>query len=447
MSTRRRFFLLLCLLPLLGCPGLPRPLFAAPEAGGTFSMERAVAQAMRANPGVEAKLLMLEQARMNVGVAQSYFWPRVSLVAGTSRVENYEDVQTYNSDNLTSSNWNRGLRASLSLFAGFAHLNNLQKSRIAAEVEKARHQQARLELGSNVQLQFLQLLKCREELKSAREAVARIETQLRAAEAFVRVGMAPYVNVLQNRTELSRARQQVIRVNNDIRNAEVQLNRYLGFPPDSPVNYAGSLGDFPGTVGYTEEEAVRTAERRRPDLIMARKSVEAARRDMNVVMGQYLPRVDATYDSMSSSKDYDNRRYEGYTRNYWTAGLNFSWEIFSGGGTTFSALAERKRVQALQRDYEDAVSGARADVIRALLDITAARELIAASRKGVDAARESYGMASKRYMTNTGTVTELLDAQLRLTQAENDASRALAEYHSARARFFCHIGLENPGLR
>ena len=296
---------------------------------------------MQANPGVEAKLLMMEQAKMNVGVAQSYFWPRVSLVAGTSRVENYEEVQTYNSDNLTSSNWNKGLRASLSLFAGFAHLNNLQKSRIAVEVEKARHQQARLELGSNVQLQFLQLLKCREDLKSAQEAVARIETQLKAAEAFVKVGMAPYVNVLQNQTELSRAQQQVIRVNNDIRNAEVQLNKYLGFSPNRPVNYVGNLKDFPGTVGYTEEEAVKAAVRQRPDLIMARKSVEVAYKDMNIAMGQYLPKVDASYDSMSSSKDYDDKRYEGYTRNYWAAGLNFYWEIFSGGGTTFSTLAER----------------------------------------------------------------------------------------------------------
>ncbi len=446
MSTRRRFFLL-CLLPLLACLGRPQPLFAAPKADGTFTMERAVAQAMQANPGVEAKLLMMEQAKMNVGVAQSYFWPRVSLVAGTSRVENYEEVQTYNSDNLTSSNWNKGLRASLSLFAGFAHLNNLQKSRIAVEVEKARHQQARLELGSNVQLQFLQLLKCREDLKSAQEAVARIETQLKAAEAFVKVGMAPYVNVLQNQTELSRAQQQVIRVNNDIRNAEVQLNKYLGFSPNRPVNYVGNLKDFPGTVGYTEEEAVKAAVRQRPDLIMARKSVEVAYKDMNIAMGQYLPKVDASYDSMSSSKDYDDKRYEGYTRNYWAAGLNFSWEIFSGGGTTFSTLAERKRAQALQKDYEDAMSGARADVIRALLDIAAARELIATSRKGVDAARESYAMANKRYMTNTGTITELLDAQLKLTQAENDASRALAEYHSARVRFFYYIGRENPGLK
>ena len=64
----------------------------------------------------------------------------------------------------------------------------------------------------------------------------------------------------------------------------------------------------------------------------------------------------------------------------------------------------------------------------------------------MNAARESYAMASKRYMTNTGTITELLDAQLKLTQAENDASQAQAEYHGARARFYFYIGQENPGL-
>jgi outer membrane protein TolC len=416
------------------------------QAAETFTMAEAAARAVKANPGVEAKLLLLEQARMNVGEAQSYFWPRVSLVASRTRIRNDEEVQTYNTDDLGGRVKSEGLRLSLSLFAGFAHLNNLEQSRISVDVEKARHRQAVLELGCNVQLQFLQLLKCREDLKSAESAVQRLETQLKAAEKFVKVDMAPYVNVLQNRTELSRAEQQVIRVRNDIRNAEVQLNTYLGFPPARPVRYVGALGDFHGVVSETEEDAVKTAESMRPDLIAARKSVEVAYKAMHVTMGQFLPRVDAVYDDMSYTRKYEDVRYKGYTRNYWSAGLNFTWDIFTGGSTTFASLAERKRAQALQKDYENAVSGARADVIRALLDIRAAAELIGTSRIGVDAARESYAMADKRYMTGIGTITELLDAQLRLAQAETDAAQALTEYHAARARFYFHTGRENPGL-
>ena len=139
---------------------------------------------------------------------------------------------------------------------------------------------------------------------------------------------------------------------------------------------------------------------------------------------------------MKYSRDYDETRFSDYTRRYWAAGISFSWEIFSGGQTTFASLAEKKRAESLQKDFEDAVAGARTDVIRALLDISAARELIQTTRAGIVAAQENYDMASKRYMTNVGTITELVDAQLKLSQAETDASEALMEFQNARARFF-----------
>lgn len=416
----------------------------APAQAEEFTLEQAVNHALEVNPSVESKLLTLEQAKMNVGVAQSYFWPRVSLITGNNKLENSGGAGS--TDDLSSKSWSRGVRVGLSLFAGFAHLNNLQKSRLSVDMEEARHREAKLELIANVQLQFLQLLKAREDLKSAQESIKRIETQLKAAQAFVKVGMAPYLNVLQNEVDLSKAKQQEIRIENTIRNTEVQLNKYLGYPPNQPINYKGDLRDFSGVVNYTEEQAIKTALFSRPDLIMAQKSVAIAFKDADITLGEYLPRVDATYDNMKFHKDYKEERYADYSRRYWAIGLNVSWDVFTGGSTTFAYLGDKKRAQALQKDYEDAMSGAKTDVIRSLLDIKAAKDLIATSRKGVEAATESYAMANKRYMTHTGTITDLLDAQLKLTQAETDASQALMEYQSARSKFFYYIGRENVGL-
>lgn len=438
MKIVRLFLILVCICaPFLSTTA---------KAAETFTLEQAVERALKNNPSIEAKLLTLEHAKMNIGIAQSYFWPRVSLVVSANRIENYEEVQTYSSDDLTSKSWSRGVRLTMSLFAGFAHLNNLEKSRILAETESARHQYACLELMCNVQLQFLQLLKYREDLKSAQEAVERIEAQLKMAEDFVKVGMAPYVNVLQNKTELARAQQEVIRVKNNIRNSEVQLNRYLGFSPEIPVNYTGNLHDFYSTELFNEAESIETAIKKRPDLTVARKSVEAAYKDMHIRMGEFLPRVDANYDNMRFTKDYEDKRYNDYTRHYWAAGISMSWDLFTGGSSTFATLSERKRAQALGKEYENAVAGVRTDVIRAILDVQAAKELIASTRAGMEAARESYAMANKRYMTGIGAITELLDAQLRLTQAETAASQALMEFHGARAKFYFYIGRENPGL-
>ena len=417
------------------------------EASQTFTLEQAVQYAMKTNPGIESKVMLLEQAKMNIGVAQSYFWPRVSLVASNNRTKNYDPIPAYSSDSLSQRSWNKGFQGTWSLFAGFAHLNNLLKSKLSKDVAAANQLQAELELGCNVQLQFLQLLKQREDLKSAEESVIRIKKQLAASEAFVKEGMAPYLNVLQNQVELSKGQQNVIKVKNDIRNSEVQLNKYLNFPPETTVKYSGRLNDFGSEIKFTEESAINVALKSRPDLIVAQKSIEVAFKDMNISMGKFLPRVDATYNNMKFSIDYDDPRYEDYGRHYWSAGVQFSWEVFSGGETTFDSLAQKRKAQSLQQDYENAISSARVDVIRSLLDINAAKELIGASRNGVIAARESYEMASKRYMTSTGTITELLDAQLRLTQAENDESQALHDFQAARARFFYYVGCKNAGLK
>ena len=417
------------------------------NAAQMFTLEQAVEHAVRANPGVESKIFLLEQAKMNIGVAQSYFWPRISLVAANTRTKNYEPIPVYSSDSLSQRTWTKGLQANLSLFSGFAHLSNLQKSLLSKDIASANQIQAELELGCNVQLQFLNLLKLRENLKSSEEAVVRINKQLSASEAFVKVGMAPYLNVLQNQVELSKAKQQVIKVKNDIRNSEVQLNKYLNFPPDAQIVYRGNLKDYARGISYTEEAAINTAIKCRPDLIIAQKSIEVAFKDMQISMSQYLPKIDLTYSNSQFSIDYDDPRYEDYGRHYWSAGLQFSWEIFSGGATTFDTLSQRKKAQSLQKQYEDSVSSARTDIIRSVLDMKAADELIKATHVGLSAAKESYDMANKRYTTNTGTITELLDAQLRLTQAQNDESQALNDYHAARSKFFYYIGQKNPSLR
>lgn len=454
MRMNKLFFsaliILLILMPLA-------PAFAASQNGKkaaktssgaqTFTLKQAVEEALKVNPSLESRRLQLENAKMNIGVAQSFFWPRVSVNWSNSRLKNYEEVNTYSSDNLSSYNWNKGLRVSYPLFAGFAHLSGLQKSLLQKAMQAAQLRLSTLELASNVQQMFLQLLRSREDLKTAKDSIKRLETQLASAEAFVEMDMAPYLNVLQNRTDLAQARQNLIRVQNDIRNCEVQLNRYIARPDADNIRYVGTLKDFPvKSAGITEKEAIKEALAQRPDLDIAKKSIEVAFKDMRITMAQYLPRIDLTYDNMSSSKDYDDGAYHGYTRYYWSAGITFTWEIFSGGQTTFQTLADKKRADALRKDYEEAVNSARAEVIRAMLDIDSARELITASQSGLKAAQEAYDMAVTRYETDTGTITELLDGQLRLTQAENDVAAALWQCQTARSRLYFYLGRENISL-
>lgn len=412
-----------------------------------YTLKQAVERGLAANPSIESKLLVIEKAKADVLTAGGNFLPKASLLWNWGKLENTGAVGT--SEDYSNRSISRGLRVQMSLFAGFAHLNTLGKSLLQVSMEEARHEQAKLELIGNIQLQFLGLLKSREDMKTVQESKKRIETQLKAAQAFVEVGMAPHLNVLQNEVEMSKVKQQEIRVANAIRQGEATLNRYLGYDPRERVNYKGSLQDFSGTVDFSEEKAIAIAMQNRPDLVIAHKSVQMATKQSHITAGRYLPNVNAYYDNMRVQKAYTDDQYgaDDYHRRYWGMGLNVSWDIFDGGQTTFTYISDRKAVSALRKDYEDALASARVSVIQALLDIEAAKELITASRKGMEAAKESYDMANRRYQTNTGTITELLDAQVNLTKADEDYSQALTEYHGARSRFFYNIGVENIGLQ
>jgi outer membrane protein len=420
---------------------------ASAEKRLAYSLKGSVEQALKANPGLEAKLLTMEKAKMDIGVAASNFLPQASLTYNLNKLDNSGGVG--NSDEFSNTNWGHGMRVSLNIFSGFMHLNNVLKAMLSADMEEARHRQAKLELIANVQLQFLQLLKAREDMKTVKASRKRIATQLAAAQAFVDVGMAPYLNVLQNEVELSKVSQQEIRVANTIRNAEVMLNKYLGYDSVFTIDYRGSLAEYSGTVDYKEAEALQISLYSRPDLIMAQKSLGMAIKQSHITAGRYLPSVNVTYDNMKYHRGYKEPTpsLRDYTRSYWNLGMNVNWTFFDGGNTTFTLLGDRKLAASLRKDYEDTMQGAKAEVIRNLLDIKAARELITASRKGMTAAKESYDMANQRYMTHTGTITDLLDAQLKLTQAEEDYSLALQEFQTARVRFFFSIGKENPGLQ
>ena len=197
--------------------------FPSASMGATprHTLASAIDRALKANPTMEEKIQALESARMSVGVAQSYFWPRLSLVANKNRLKNSGGHGS--ADEISNTSTSSGLRGTLSLFAGFSHLSNLQRSIIEKDIAAEELRQAELELVANVQIQFFMLLQARRDLRYVKASIKRITTQIEEAEAFVEVGMAPYANVLQNKVELSEAKEQLINTENAIRTAEIQL--------------------------------------------------------------------------------------------------------------------------------------------------------------------------------------------------------------------------------
>jgi outer membrane protein TolC len=68
------------------------------------------------------------------------------------------------------------------------------------------------------------------------------------------------------------------------------------------------------------------------------------------------------------------------------------------------------------------------------------RERIEAAQKAVESAQENFRLSQGRFDAGVGTIIELTDAQLALTQALNGEAEALANYRIAISRLERAVG-------
>ena len=73
-------------------------------------------------------------------------------------------------------------------------------------------------------------------------------------------------------------------------------------------------------------------------------------------------------------------------------------------------------------------------VEQAYVNLISAEEQIGAAQKAVESAQENFRLSQGRFDAGVGTIIELTDAQLALTQAQSTQAQALTDYRLAIAQ-------------
>jgi outer membrane protein TolC len=101
--------------------------------------------------------------------------------------------------------------------------------------------------------------------------------------------------------------------------------------------------------------------------------------------------------------------------------------------------SQAEQVKLAVAQLEDAIE---LEVRKAFWDMQAAEEQLAAQQLNIEQAKEALAIAISRYAGGTITQTELLDAQLALTQAELGHTGALYAHAVARAALVKAMGAD-----
>lgn len=413
---------------------------------GAVSMPDAVDRALRHNPSLgsqEAQGQSSEEARKS---ARGAFGPKLGTTYSASKQERKTSPALPSSRPAEKGTYTWAVEISQPVFQGFQLLANYQKAALQADSDKASVRNAELSMTESVQTQFLNYLRYEESVRSQRDALARLQDQLRITTAFFGVGLRPRLDVLQAEVDVRQAENTLIQVENSRDTSLAKLNTLLGLPATAKVKFTGTLAHVPFTRSL--EQCLEAAYRQRPDLYMAARSVEIAGKSQQAVQSGYYPQVEAYYNVSQSgnSLDLQENGDRGSRSSVWEVGARATWDVFQWGTTYYADKEAGWLVTKMRYAEEDLKLSVGYDIKSKLLAVQEATKRITVAEKAVEQSTEAYNVALARYQEQVGTNFDVLDASSKLTTAQATLTGAKADYLTALAQLYVAMGEFHPDL-
>jgi outer membrane protein len=422
----------------------PAPLPAAPGtapvppptpglvSGQVLTLDEAIRLALRQQPTIRSAEETRNAATARVPQAQSTYYPRLDFNAFLGRAQTFS---TNSNTTQRSDSFNASLEAR-QLIYDFGKTGALvDAARADQRFSEFDLERVREVVVLNVRQSYLQLVQAQRLTAVADAQVARAELNLRSARGFFDVGTKPRFDVTRAEVELANARVAQIRARNLVQLNQVTLANALGLPATTPIEVQDILVYEPIAL---DREALRTeALGNRPELAQAQARVDQARAQVNGARARYFPDLAAT-GSVGGVADEPTTNI--FTQDTWSIGASLSWNLFEGFFTKYRVKETESLLAAARANYDSLELQVRLDVEQAYIAVVEAAERTSATAVAVDSARENLRLAQGRYDAGVGTILDLTDSQLALTNAEADQVRALTDHKLALAALDRAVG-------
>ncbi|HTJ79603.1 MAG TPA: TolC family protein [Rariglobus sp.] len=294
----------------------------------------------------------------------------------------------------------------------------------------------------DVRTKFFNILLARDQIKVQEENIALLNEQLRNVTNRFKAGTVSNFDVLQAEVQLANAQPTLITARNTYRTSLDQLRQSLGAPASLTADSSKTF-EVEGTLQFTPAQydlnsALESARANRPELLALSKTEQAQQRNIRLQKAGYLPTVDLVGGYEWIKKSSSNRFRDSLDG--WTIGAEANWAIFDGRATAGRVMQARSQYEQARLNTESQTLGIDVEVRQAYSSLQEADELVQATLKTVDQAKESLRLATARFNAGTATQLDVLTSQVALSQARLNELQANYNYNVALASMRKAIG-------
>ncbi|MEE1194080.1 MAG: TolC family protein [Phascolarctobacterium sp.] len=407
-----------------------------------LNLEDAMQRAFNTNPAITIAGYERDSARASYNAARSSRWITIEGKHVTNRSGKDDNIKKTNANGDWTGEYYKAIgnqhsntvSASMPIYTGGKLSGTIKKAKAGYLYSEQGLQKAYNDMRSTVTNGYFDMLQADNMQQLGRESVTRLADHLKNVEAQYEVGVVAKVDVLRSQVELANAKQSLIKAENAYQIAEANLNKIVGLPMDTQLKLDNILvyAPYENDMQYCLDYAAK----HRPELEQAKQNVEAAKGALRVAISGHMPQIAA-----SASQNWNDSNWPGDENGNWGVGVQVTMNIFDSGVTTSKIHGAEADLAKAHETYRDTVDAVNLDVRSNYLNLREAEKRIDTTKLAVSQAEEDYRIAQLRYMNGVGTNTDVLDAQVALTDAKTNYLQAMYDYNTCKTNLETAIGV------
>jgi outer membrane protein TolC len=409
-------------------------------AAGTLTLDQAIDEALKNNPGLKAADAQVEVTDAGVLRSVSGFLPKVTVSETWSRTDNplmvlgtklNQEIVTpadFNPAVINGpdpiSNYNTRLSVIQPVWSGGKEYIGRTQAKLAREASLQDRERTRQETIYSVVKAYYGVLLAEEYRKVALQSLETSEANVNLAQARYTAGAVLQSDLLRARVQRAEVREMATRSLNGVKLATAELNFAMGAPQgtENDLSETLSIQDVKVDMNAVLDEAAA----KRPDLISMGLNRRNAEKSVTMARTDYLPAL-----NLMGQMDWNSDKPAGNDAKSWAVMAVLQWNLFDGLVTRSKvkeALATSSRMKSLE---EQTRSGVQLQVQQAYYNLAASLDRISASASAVKEAEEGLRIVQKRYETGMTTFVDVLGAESALIRARTNALQGLYDNNIA----------------
>ncbi len=376
-------------------------------------------EALKYNYDLKSAMARVEQAKANLSVARSNYYPTINLYG---KVADTKSNRRMHYDwGMDSGRFAVGISASYELDLWGKYWRSSESSKASYLSTKADYDAVRLTLTATVAEVYFQYMAYGAELEIAKTTLKSREDSYNVYTKKFEKGVINELDLRRVESEMESVRAQVYGAEQYLKKAETSLSILIGRSPKRMMEETldkGNKMDDSLQIPKIPKSVPSDLISRRPDIKASEYKLKSYNAEVGAAKAYLFPSISLTGDAGFASYELEDLFKED--SDTWSYSGEILWPIFSGGKNMKTYKAKKAEYAQALASYNETIQTAFKEVLDAINNYSLGETVLDARQKEAVALRRSYELALKREKAGLIELLDVLDVERTLLSAEQE---------------------------